>query len=107
MRFGSTSTLIKLREKGIQWKFNSAPEQWESAGTMAHARWYPTTITLGDDSGRVLVAGGSTSSNFETPVPEMEIYEESSNSFTPVWGPAGPEDTLFYVIPCGTHYSLF
>ena len=79
--------------RATAWKFNPASEQWESAGTMAHARWYPTTLTLGDDSGRVLIASGSTTSNGLTPVPEMEIYEESSNSFIPVWGPGGPGDT--------------
>ena len=79
--------------RATAWKFNPATEQWEAAGTMANARWYPTVVSLGDDSGRVLVASGSTVSNGLTPVPEMEIYSESTNSFTRVWGPAGPGDT--------------
>lgn len=76
--------------RATAWKFNPATEQWEPAGTMAYPRWYPTTVTLGDDSGRVLVASGSTGSNFGPPVPQMEIYSESTNSFSRVWGPSGP-----------------
>jgi hypothetical protein len=75
-------------------KFNPATQQWEPAGTMAHARWYPTCVKLGDDSGRVLVAGGtSVSNNAASTVPQMEIYLESSDMFIPVTGPAGPGDT--------------
>lgn len=78
--------------RATAWKFNPATNQWEPAGTMAYARWYPTCVTLGDDSGRVLVVGGSTSNGGPT-IPQMEIYNESSNTFTPVYGPAGPGDT--------------
>lgn len=75
-------------------KFNPATQQWEPAGTMAHARWYPTCVKLGDDSGRVLVVGGTSSSNNAAfTVPQMEIYLESSDTFIPVTGPAGPGDT--------------
>jgi hypothetical protein len=52
---------------------------------MTAARWYPTTVALGEDSGRVLVANGGPAS--------MEIYTESSDSFVPVHGPTGPADT--------------
>lgn len=76
--------------RATAWKFNPATEHWEPAGTMANGRWYPTVVTLGDDSGRVLVASGSTVSNGLTPVPQMEIYSESTNSFSRVWGPLGP-----------------
>ena len=78
--------------RATAWKFNPATERWEPAGTMNYPRWYPTCVTLGDDSGRVLVAGGS-AFNGGLPVPQMEIYSESSNSFTRVWGPAGTGDT--------------
>lgn len=77
--------------RATAWKFNPATEQWEPAGPMAYARWYPTCVTLGDDSGRVLVVGGSTF-NGGPAIPQMEIYNESSNTFTPVYGPAGPGD---------------
>lgn len=76
--------------RATAWRFNPATEQWEPAGSMAYPRWYPTTVTLGDDSGRVLVASGSTISNGTTPVPQMELYSESTNSFSRVWGPLGP-----------------
>jgi hypothetical protein len=79
--------------RATAWKFDPATERWEPAGTMAYGRWYPTCLTLGDDSGRVLVVGGSNMSNAGSAVPQMEIYSESSNSFTRVWGPAGPGDT--------------
>lgn len=68
------------------WKFDPVAETWQqTAGPMAAARWYPTTVALGEDSGRVLVANGRPAS--------MEIYEESSDSFVPVHGPTGPADT--------------
>ncbi len=78
--------------RATAWKFNPTIERWEPAGTMAHARWYPTCVTLGDDSGRVLVVGGS-AFNGGAAISPMEIYNESSNTFTPVYGPAGPGDT--------------
>ena len=78
--------------RATAWKFNPATNQWEPAGAMANARWYPTCLTLGDDSGRVLVVGGSTA-NGGPAISPMEIYNESSNTFTPVYGPAGPGDT--------------
>jgi hypothetical protein len=78
--------------RSTAFKFNPDSEQWESAGTMGFARWYPTCVTLGDDSGRVLVAGGS-QFNGGAPIPEIEIYNESSNDFTRAWGPAGIGDT--------------
>jgi hypothetical protein len=78
--------------RATAWKFNPDSELWEPAGTMAQARWYPTCVTLGDDSGRVLVVGGS-AFNGGAAISPMEIYNESSNTFTPVYGPAGPGDT--------------
>jgi hypothetical protein len=38
--------------------FDPATEQWSFTASMAHGRWYPTLITLGD--GRVLAASGLT-----------------------------------------------
>jgi hypothetical protein len=68
------------------WKFDPVAEVWQpTAGPMTAARWYPTTVALGEDSGRVLVANGGPAS--------MEIYTESSDSFVPVHGPTGPADT--------------
>ena len=36
--------------------FNPTTQQWARAGHMAHGRWYPTLVTLGD--GRVLAVSG-------------------------------------------------
>jgi FtsP/CotA-like multicopper oxidase with cupredoxin domain len=67
------------------WKFDPIGETWQqTAGPMAAPRWYPTTVVLGEDSGRVLVANGGPGS--------MEIYSESSDSFVAVHGPTGPAD---------------
>ncbi len=64
------------------WKFDPMAEIWErTAGDMAEKRWYPTVVTLGDDSGRALVVSGIY--NAATP-PLMEIYSESTDSFTPL-----------------------
>ncbi len=64
------------------WKFDPIAEIWErTAGDMTVPRWYPTALTLGDDSGRVLVASGV----YNAPIPLlMEIYSESTDSFSPV-----------------------
>jgi hypothetical protein len=78
---GGTSDLGTIEA----WKFDPDAETWQqTAGSMAAARWYPTTVVLGEDSGRVLIADGGSDS--------MEIYSESSDSFVPVHGPPGPAD---------------
>ena len=73
------------------WKFDPDSETWQqTAGSMGTPlspinRWYPTVVTLGDEPGRVLVVDGIPS--------RMEIYSESTDSFSPVWGPGGMGDT--------------
>lgn len=76
------------------WKFDPVAKTWtQTAGNMASARWYPTVVTLGDDSGRVLVADGSLANGGAT-VTAVEIYSESTDSFVRVFGPlGGPGDT--------------
>jgi hypothetical protein len=79
------------------WKFNPETEGWErtlgdgspGGGDMHYVRWYPTLVTLGDRPGKVLVVSGRNG----TDVAQMEVYFESSDSFEPVWGPAGVGDT--------------
>jgi hypothetical protein len=63
------------------WKFHPIDLKWKrTRSSMANKRWYPTCITLGDKSGRVLVAGGISSV-----LPRnMEIYDETTDSFLPV-----------------------
>ncbi len=84
-------------ESSIQgWKFDPVNETWQqTAGAMSYKRWYPTVVTLGDEPGRALVASGWTGDY--TPgvgwvaAPQMEIYSESTDAFTPVSvsGPVG------------------
>lgn len=68
------------------WKFNPVTQTWtKTAGDMSTLRWYPTTLTLGDEvgptgaSGRVLVAGGEGAGGAP-----MEVYSEATDSFTTV-----------------------
>lgn len=76
------------------WKFDPETETWErTAGDMGTLRWYPTVLTLGDESGptgssgRVLVASGELHG---TASPALEVYSEASDTFTPV-GVSGPD----------------
>jgi hypothetical protein len=64
------------------WKFDPLTEKWNrTAGDMTTRRWYPTALTLADESGpnsgRVLIAAGGSGS-------VMEIYSEASDTFSPV-----------------------
>src|SRR5262249_22242553 len=66
------------------WKFDPATEKWsKTVGDMATRRWYPTAVTLGDESGpnsgRVIVAGGNDGAG-----PVLEIYSEATDTFTSV-----------------------
>jgi hypothetical protein len=73
------------------WKFDPIHETWtKTAGDMAYKRWYPTVVTLGDEPGRALVISGWTG-GVPVTAPQMEIYSESTDSFTPVSvsGPVG------------------
>jgi hypothetical protein len=65
------------------WKFDPETQKWaRTAGDMATRRWYPTAVTLGDesgpDSGRVLIGAGNAGG------PVMEIYSEATDSFSSV-----------------------
>lgn len=78
------------------WKFDPVAKTWirtagdgsADDGDMMGIRWYPTTVTLGDDSERVLVASGGLNVG-GTPVLKVEIYDEDLDSFTRVFGPSG------------------
>lgn len=61
------------------YKFDPVARSWSrTAGQMAHDRWYPTVLTMGDqrlgDSHEVLVTCGQGSG-------DMEIYNEASDTF--------------------------
>lgn len=82
------------------WKFDPVPKTWtKTAGDMAKMRWYPTTMTLGDEigatgsSGRVLVAGG-----WPNGTPYMEVYNEATDSFDTVTT-AGPTHSFPQTYP--------
>jgi hypothetical protein len=64
------------------WKFDPIAETWAKTPTnMAYRRWYPTVVTLGDEPGRALIISGWTDSSPAT-APQMEIYSETTDSFT-------------------------
>jgi hypothetical protein len=57
--------------------FDPTTQQWSHAGHMAHGRWYPTLVTLGD--GRVLaVSGLDANGNLNTTV---EIYTAATDKW--------------------------
>ena len=63
------------------WRFNPDTNRWtKTAGDMGSARWYPTAVTI--PNRKVLVVGGSPATN------TTDIYDEYSDSFTPMGGPA-------------------
>lgn len=66
------------------WRFNPMTRKWnKTLGDMSIERWYPTVVTLGDESGptgksgRCLVASGG---HPESPL--VEIYSEASDTFS-------------------------
>jgi Galactose oxidase-like, Early set domain len=73
------------------WKFDPIAETWsKTANNMAYKRWYPTAVTVGDEPARVLVISGWMDGS-PTTAPQMEIYSETTDSFTLVTatGPVG------------------
>lgn len=84
------------------WKFDPETEKWtRTAGDMSIQRWYPTTVTLGDEagetgkSGRVFVASGVLGAG--TP-PVIDVYSEASDTFSPVTV-AGPGKNFSQTYP--------
>jgi len=82
----------------MAWIFDPQTKEWDftkdlRAGANFHQRqltleerWYPTTITLGDDSGRVLIVGGQEDTSPFSVIEPMEMYNEETGLFTPVTG---------------------
>ena len=88
---GGCGASIGTAQSQQGWKFDPAAETWQrTTGDMNYKRWYPTVVTLGDDSGRALVASGWMTGSRSTPS-QMEIYSATSDDFTPVTasGPVG------------------
>ena len=64
-------------------KFDPVANNWtQSAGNMNVVRWYPTAVTTGDS--RMLVVGGWNENAILQN--DIEVYDESSDSFVPVIG---------------------
>jgi hypothetical protein len=67
------------------WQFDPTARTWQQVGNMATQRWYPTVLTLGDEtgptglSGRSLVAGGQAGGG-----PAMEVFSEATGGFSTV-----------------------
>jgi hypothetical protein len=65
------------------WRFDPTAQTWQQVGNMATQRWYPTVLTLGDEtgptglSGRTLIAGGEAGGG-----PGMEVFSEATGSFS-------------------------
>jgi hypothetical protein len=66
------------------WKFDPIAETWsKTANNMAYQRWYPTTVTLGDEPARVLVISGWMGSGYPpATVPHMEVYSDQTDTFS-------------------------
>jgi hypothetical protein len=59
--------------------FNLATEQWSFVASMAHGRWYPSLITLGD--GRALIATGLTEDLTNPHNNTLEVYDPVANNW--------------------------
>ncbi|PXW99147.1 galactose oxidase-like domain-containing protein [Mycolicibacterium moriokaense] len=67
--------------------FDPATEQWAVTRSMAHGRWYPSVISLGD--GRVLAAGGFDEGGAGTRNPSLETFFHHSDYWQQVAMPGG------------------
>ena len=59
--------------------FNPATQSWSFIKSMAHGRWYPSLITLGD--GRALAATGLTEDATNPHNNTIEIYDPAANTW--------------------------
>jgi Domain of unknown function (DUF1929)/Glyoxal oxidase N-terminus/Kelch motif len=82
--------------------FDPVAKAWtKTAGDMSKVRWYPTAVTTGDN--RMLVVGGWNEN--ATLLNDMEVYDESSDSFSPVSGATLGFPNLYpglHLLPNGT-----
>ena len=80
------------------YKFDPVAKSWSrTAGSMAHARWYPTVLTLGDqrmgNSHELMVVCGHGGG-------DIEIYDEASDTFVEV---TSGDDKTFPSLYPGLH----
>ncbi|MDB5411066.1 MAG: hypothetical protein JWL84_5978 [Rhodospirillales bacterium] len=62
--------------------FDPTTQQWSFAGHMAHGRWYPSLITLGD--GRILATTGLDAGGGDGSRKVMELYTPATNHWEAV-----------------------
>ena len=62
--------------------FDPKTRQWTFTSHMAHARWYPSLMTLGD--GRVLATTGLDENGFEGSKNTMEAYDAGTKAWAPL-----------------------
>jgi Kelch motif/Galactose oxidase, central domain/Fibronectin type III domain len=62
--------------------YDPRTDTWASAGLMSTPRFLPVAVTL--QSGKVLVAGGTTDNTGSTALDTGEVYDPSTNTWTPV-----------------------
>jgi hypothetical protein len=79
-KYGLTSTNI----------YNPTTNTWTTSGNMAQARWYPSTLMLGD--GRLVTMGGSITPTTTATIPE--IYNVSSGVWTQMGTAATNPDNI-------------
>jgi hypothetical protein len=77
----------------MSWMFDPGKETWDRTRDasnnptyMTFDRWYPTTVSLGYEPGRVVVASGRPYAGSATPI--MEIYSEATGTYSNVSTPA-------------------
>lgn len=100
----------------LAWIFNPDSNTWDftrdksnpdpntNRTIMKKPRWYPTAVTLGDPAGRVLIAAGWEGDDARTLVKKMEIYSESSGTFSEVTTQDPPGDKSFPALYPGLHH---
>ena len=80
--------------------FDPVTQQWSARANMAHGRWYPSLLPLGD--GRVLAVSGLNDTD-GTLNPTMEIYDPVAD----VWHHVPvPQGGLFFGLPLYAHLFL-
>ena len=88
------------------YKFDPVARSWSrTAGSMPHDRWYPTVLTLGDQrlgnaTHEVLVVCGHGSG-------DMEIYDETTDSFREITGDAKGFPALYPGLHLLPNHSVF
>lgn len=95
----------------LAWIFDPAADSWDftrdktnpdnntNRTRMIYGRWYPTSVTLGDPAGSVLIASGWPAATNS----KMETYTESNGQFSEVTTQNPPGDKSFPALYPGLH----